>query len=247
VPKGRSRRRSARVQLNIPVTIALPDSDQPLSAETVTVSKHGAKVRIGGHARSLKRGDSLCITISDRNRSRVAKIVWIDDRGNGHCGIEFGEPGNFWGLHFPGSGEKNAVQEEEAAQESLKSFEAVRASRTQSSPPPLPVRPRIPTPPLADIAARFELPTINTDDGTQAVITGLSAVRSSFSERIMLNHLEDNQATVLLTRVIEPGVTLRIMTGDDRVLTAKVMAVSDRREGDKWRVWLKLLSSKPAH
>jgi hypothetical protein len=251
-PKGRSRRRSARLQLNIPVRISLASGDEAVAAETVTVSKYGAKVRLGRLPRRMTRGETLCVTIPDGEKSRVGRIVWVDEEGGGHCGIEFKESGDFWGVYFPAGGGKSSPEEEKAALEAVREFEAARSARARSSVQATPLRSRpepMPLPveaaPAVEVRAILDTPAFDTNEAMGAVITGLSAVRTSFSERTLLSATEGDEVTALLTKVIEPGVKLRIITSDDRLLTARVMAVSDKREGGKWRIWLKLVSSRP--
>ncbi len=101
LPKKLVKRRSARVKLTIPITIAASD-DFVFGSETVSVSKHGAKIRAGQFAGRLFYGEELSICVRGASReSKPARIVWLDKTDAGHCGIELKEPGDVWGLYFP--------------------------------------------------------------------------------------------------------------------------------------------------
>lgn len=91
-------RRSIRVPLRVPVTILLPNRSE-FDAETVAVSRYGAKVRVGPYVRSLICGDHVRVCHRSASMVRKARIAWIDS--DGFCGLEIDDPENFWGVYFP--------------------------------------------------------------------------------------------------------------------------------------------------
>ena len=97
---SRAQRRSGRVPLRVRVTVSLP-SNQHFDAETVTVSRYGAKLRIGHDNRNLVTGDHVRISQRGSYSWRTARISWLDRIGGGFCGVELQDPENFWGIYFP--------------------------------------------------------------------------------------------------------------------------------------------------
>jgi len=96
----RAQRRSGRIPLRVRVTVSLANNAQ-FDAETVTVSRYGAKLRVGPTNRNLICGDHLKINLRGSRTWRTARISWLDRVGGGFCGIELQDPENFWGVYFP--------------------------------------------------------------------------------------------------------------------------------------------------
>lgn len=80
--------------------MSLPNSGQ-FDSETVTVSRYGAKLRIGPANRNLICGDHVKINLRGCNTWRMARIAWMEKIHGGFCGIELQDPENFWGVYFP--------------------------------------------------------------------------------------------------------------------------------------------------
>ena len=70
-------------------------------AETVTVSRYGAKLRIGPTHRNLICGDHVKVNLRGFYTWRMARIAWLERVTTGFCGIELQDPENFWGIYFP--------------------------------------------------------------------------------------------------------------------------------------------------
>ena len=70
-------------------------------AETVTVSRYGAKLRVGPTNRNLICGDHVKINLRGSYTWRMARIAWLERVGGGFCGVELQDPENFWGIYFP--------------------------------------------------------------------------------------------------------------------------------------------------
>ena len=97
-------RRSARVNLRIPVNISGRFSDnKEFSEETfaVTLSKFGAKIR---SALPLKKGMQLKLRPKGRKDSALFRVAWIGRPGTareGEIGIEYIKVSNLLGIAFP--------------------------------------------------------------------------------------------------------------------------------------------------
>jgi hypothetical protein len=74
-------------------------------AETVIVSRYGAKLRIGPTHRNLLSGEHVRINMRGSYNWRAARVAWLDRVSGGFCGIELQDPENFWGIYFPRKGE----------------------------------------------------------------------------------------------------------------------------------------------
>ncbi|HEY5162151.1 MAG TPA: hypothetical protein VII81_03980 [Terriglobales bacterium] len=95
---SRAQRRSGRIPLRVRVTVSLARNLE-FDTETVTVSRYGAKLRVGPSNRNLVCGDHVRICQRSCYTWRTARISWIDRAG--FCGIELQDPENFWGVYFP--------------------------------------------------------------------------------------------------------------------------------------------------
>ena len=122
--RGIARRRSARLQLNIPVVARGTDKHgDPFECvgATLTVSKHGARVRLN-QACSLQHG--MVFRLEIRASSAVAqraRVVWLSHKTPGELGIELQDPENFWGVYFPADGREQTAVEPEGTWEDRKS------------------------------------------------------------------------------------------------------------------------------
>ena len=96
---SRAQRRSGRIPLRVRVTVSLANNVQ-FDAETVTVSRYGAKLRIGPN-RNLICGDHVKVNLRGSYTWRMARIAWLERLSSGSCGIELQDPENFWGIYFP--------------------------------------------------------------------------------------------------------------------------------------------------
>lgn len=83
--------------------------------ETVTVSRYGAKLRVGPSNRTLVCGDHIRVSQRGSYTWRTARVSWVDRIGGGFCGIELQDPENFWGVYFPEKTGEAAQGEEGAA------------------------------------------------------------------------------------------------------------------------------------
>jgi len=97
---SRAQRRSGRIPLRVRVTVSLANNVQ-FDSETVTVSRYGAKLRVGPTNRDLMLGEHVRINLRGARTWRTARISWLDRVGGGFCGIELQDPENFWGIYFP--------------------------------------------------------------------------------------------------------------------------------------------------
>lgn len=102
--KQRSRRRSARIVLRIPLLINSAGSNVQTEwepVETVMVSLHGGMLRA---KQSFQIGDTLDVRIRDKDRSARARVVWksseVTPKGI-ELGFEILDQGTFWEIKFP--------------------------------------------------------------------------------------------------------------------------------------------------
>jgi PilZ domain len=99
------RRRSSRVQTKIPVRIVANGDDgqsRDGAAETLSVSRHGALIRVPflppmGSRIELQHGLS-----NEKREFRVISSRGGEEHGPFELGVEIYYPArNFWGVHFP--------------------------------------------------------------------------------------------------------------------------------------------------
>jgi len=101
---GASLRRSARVNVRIPVKLSGMLSDnKPFAEETyvITVSKYGAKLKT---QQPLKVGMQVKLQPVGRRQAGLFKVVWIGRPGSpreGEIGIEYVNVSNLLGIAFP--------------------------------------------------------------------------------------------------------------------------------------------------
>jgi len=97
-------RRSARVNINIPVRISGTLSDnKPFIEDThvVTVSKFGAKLKT---QQPLKVGTQVKVQPKRRRDAGLFRVVWVGREGTpraGEVGIEYVKVSNLLGVTFP--------------------------------------------------------------------------------------------------------------------------------------------------
>ena len=227
IPNAFSRafkRRSARVQLKIRISIVIGD-ESVLDAETTTVSKHGARIRVTSTRGRLAHGERLRITVRRGQKPQTARVVWLDKRSAAHFGIELDEdPGNFWGVYFPSKdGESRSAGKEAPGPVAVAATPADVPAQAAYQ---LAVEEQPALTPLAEIG---RIP---------AMVAGLSAIRLPFAEKVELVFTHPHEGTALLQNIVEPGATLRI-TFAHRITKGYVMAVAGQREAGKWRVRLR--------
>ena len=228
IPNASSRafkRRSARVQLKIRISIVIGD-ESVLDAETTTVSKHGARIRVTtSKSVRLTHGEHLQVSLRQGKKPQAARVVWLDKRSASHYGIELDEDlGNFWGVFFP-----------------CKDVELRSAGKEAPDPVADALTPAGVQPQAADQLAVEEKPALTplTEIGRiPAMIAGLSAIRQPFAEKVELVFTQPNEGTALLQNIVEPGATLRI-TFAHRITKGYILAVAGQREAGRWRVRLR--------
>jgi hypothetical protein len=216
------KRRSVRVQLRIPITVEVSD-ESVMEAETVTVSKHGAKIRIMGFRRKLACGEKMRIATRPGQQSQTARVVWQDKRAEPHYGIELEDAGNFWGVYFPSKdGDDWRKTPRKAPQPAAAPVTpVVTTAATQVVPPP----PE--PPPASDVAS------------VSALVTGVSAARMPMAERTDVVFTRPDEASALLRHLVEPGASLRLILPDERIMMGRVSAVGAQRQAGKWQVRIK--------
>ncbi|MGZ4833302.1 MAG: PilZ domain-containing protein [Terriglobales bacterium] len=217
------KRRSARVQLKIQLSIEIGD-DSVLDAETITVSKHGARIRITSTRGQLTNGERVRVKMRRGQQSQPGRVVWMDKRSDPHYGIELDDPGNFWGVSFPSkdNGEVHLQRRRNAAHPANK---ATDISATLAAIAELGTADKAPSSmPLADPRS------------ISALVSGMSAIRLPFAERVDMVFTHAEEANALLRTTVEPGAVLRVTFGDNRTTKARVMAVGGQREAGKWSV-----------
>ena len=103
-PGGAALRRSARINVNLPVTIsgALPDGKRfSEDALILTVSKFGAKLK---SQQPLKLGMEIKVQPRQRRGAALFRVVWEGRPGTpreGEVGIEYVQVSNLLGVAFP--------------------------------------------------------------------------------------------------------------------------------------------------
>jgi hypothetical protein len=222
------KRRSERIKLKIPLTIHV--GSIVLRAETVMVSKHGAKIRILSVSERLACGERMRLVMRKARQPQTARVVWLDKTAEPHCGIELDDPNNFWGVHFPAT-----ADDDRPAQTTPRPAEphaAPQASERRANPPSeLRITPRsAPTVEQGDRADARTMP---------AVLTGMSAVRSPLTENVDIVFTRPDEATALLEDQVEPGTSVRLMFSKDRQILGRVAAIGAQKQAGKWRIRIK--------
>jgi hypothetical protein len=235
IPNSRSvKRRSVRVQLTIRLSIEAGDVTV-LNGETITVSKHGARIRVipgeqgtaPSKPRRLTHGERLRVTVCRGQEQQQARVVWLDKRSDMHYGIELDNPGNFWGVNFPSKDSNWRSERKE-----MRRVDVVPPSAT---PEPQPA-PQL----VAELVAEEEpepAPLIKIGR-MPAVVAGLSAIGLPFVERVEMVFDEPEEGTALVQKLVEPGAQLRISFPHLKT-KGRVIAIGRSREAGKWRVRIK--------
>lgn len=234
MPKsGARRRRSVRVPLKIPVTVSGVDSSGfkfQSSAETVSVSKYGARVRTGQRPQQMSCGGEVQVTLPRAGQSRAGRVVWL--RGEEEYGLELENPSSFWGVAFPPrDGEEPAVENKPAKPAAV--LEPARPHLER--PQPAPTVPARPAPPPPSAPAKAEAPV---KPGQMVLVTGISSTRSAFQERTALTGIEADEGSVSLREPVDIGTALRVLIGD-RPVKAWVMALLKNGQPNRSLVRLK--------
>jgi hypothetical protein len=100
-PDPSNRRRSTRVLVRIPLKLTGSDGNGnsfEMSAETLMVNKHGARVRT---PLPLTLGMELVVAVPASGRSQAAHVVWQHEDGLNQYGLALTSPENLWGITFP--------------------------------------------------------------------------------------------------------------------------------------------------
>ncbi len=235
MPKsGARRRRSVRVPLKIPVTVSGVDSSGfkfQSTAETISVSKYGARVRTGQRPQQMSCGGEVQVTLPRAGQSRTGRVVWL--RGEEEYGLELENPSSFWGVAFPPrDGEEPAVENKAATPAPALELPRVQPSRPD---PMRPITLERPATPAAQAPARAESPL---QSGQMVLVTGISSTRSAFQERTALTGIEADEGSVSLREPVDIGTALRVLVGD-RPIKAWVMALLKNSQPNRSLVRLK--------
>ncbi len=212
--------------MQLRIQISIDTSSQPgVVAETVTVSRHGARIRVTApNGASFTTGDRLRVSVANGHEPQAARIVWARG-GDSQYGIELDEPIPLWGVVFP-------FPEGEWKYERKPSKPAANQERM----------PAFPAATAPALRAKFEAPTpaSSTPNAILVSISGLSAVQSPFSEVSELSLISPHEASILLKHLVDIGATLRIVEGRRSAGSkARVTNISRKREAGKWRVRIK--------
>ena len=78
-------------------------------------------------------------------------------------------------------------------------------------------------------------------DGVDVLIRGLTATKTPFLEKQLLIPLDDHMATILVTPVLDPGSSVKIVFSDTVTEEVKVWSISQTRQASKWRIWVRFL------
>lgn len=233
MPKsGARRRRSVRVPLKIPVTVSGVDSSGfkfQSSAETVSVSKYGARVRTGQRPEQMSCGGAVQITLPRAGQSRTGRVVWL--RGQEEYGLELENPSSFWGVAFPPrDGEEPAAEDTP-----VKAAAVLEPARPPlARPQPAAAVPARPATPPRPAPAKPE----SVQAGQMVLVTGISSTRSAFQERTALTGIEADEGSVSLREPVDIGTALRVLIGD-RPVKAWVMALLKNSHPNRSLVRLK--------
>ncbi len=211
------KRRSVRIQLKIQLALETGD-DSILDAETVTVSRHGARIRILSSRGHLAVGEHLRVRVRRSKEALAARVVWVDKRTDPHYGIELegaAQNANFWGVSFPSKDEHHSAHRRDGAAKGA---------------------PTVTKKPVGSASAVLANPvSVSKDDvastSITALISGFSAVSVPFAERVDMVFLHAEEAHALLKTVVEPGAELRVTFADKRTTKARVMTVGEREAG----------------
>jgi hypothetical protein len=75
--------------------------------------------------------------------------------------------------------------------------------------------------------------------GLAVLIRGLTATKTSFTERELLIPLDEHMATILVRPVLDPGSPVKIVFSDTVTEEVKVWSISQARQASKWRIWVR--------
>lgn len=248
-PDTTARRRASRVLVSLPVVISGNDSSGSrfeARGETRMVNSYGAKIWT---SQALSSGMDLQIRL--RSRSRSARVVWANAKANEY-GVELKKPENFWGIYFPPNDWQEGEPQWEEAQPKLPILgptpqrRVISDSDVATLPPsadstvqaPITAEPAQAVPQDTSIrpdGACISLPW----DGVEAFVRGTSVLRAPFQEKGILLPVNREEASILVTPLVDVGTVARVIFPGERVVKTKTVAVSTVRERGKWRIWLK--------
>ncbi len=179
-------------------------------AETVMVSRHGARVRTKQLPEALSCG--MEIRVSKARDLRMGRVVWV--KSGAECGVELHDPGDFWGVTFPSRTNKESAAQKQASN-TLPTFHAPESA--------LVVDRRLP-------AKVSDLPTVTRHNisaetgGPVVLVTGISANYSYFQERTTLRTVDSYEASVVMRQRVITGTSLRVHVSG-RTVNASVLDV----------------------
>jgi len=221
----KTKRQTRRVLLAVPLVISgkIGGSAVRVLAETVDVSREGAKVRL---TTPLEVESQIRVAALNPYRYTRARVVWARPQSNEY-GIQLLTPQNFWGIAFPPDdwGEPPLVLSRYRPH-----VEPALGSSTAAS--------RAPTRTLAEAPAGTAPPLPVA--GATVTLSGMSAIRMPFQESGLLVPTGPGVASMLVRPSVDSGTPLRLIVAD-QVFRARITSVSKRREQGKWRVWLRFV------
>lgn len=226
---GAHNRRSGRVLLQLPIVISglrLDGASFEARGETLQVNAHGAKISTRA---PLVEGMQVRIVVERPYRAKDARVVWTSEEQE--FGIEFAEPGNFWGVYFPPSDWNNCAPLEDDAQGSPRKGSAEASDEIS---PGAQEEVGSKAAPCVSAALKFE----GIGDVTEVVVAGMAAAHIPFQEKSVLVPISREVGTVLVVPVISAGALLRIVLPDKRTVRARCIGIGRYRVQGKWKVWL---------
>jgi hypothetical protein len=220
------KRRSARVQLKIQLSIEVGD-ETVLDGETITVSKHGARIRVTSTRGRLSHGERVRVSVRRGQKAQPARVVWLDKRSDPHYGIELeDDSGNFWGVFFP-----SKDSHWRSGRKDVRRVEAVTPAVEPSS--------QLAAPPAEGKLELVKATRPPIEIGRMpAVIAGFSAVRLPFTEKVEMIFHHPEEGMALMQNVVETGATLKV-SFPHRNTKGRVTAIGGQAEAGKWRVHIR--------
>lgn len=159
----RTRRRSQRVKLAVPLFVSSrnPDHKFDYGCETFSVNSHGGEIRLPF---ALEAGASLRLDIPHSDRSAIAHVVRSERVGSlWETAFELDKEVDFWGIKFPAGDRPSVIISPEepvpaptaavAAATAAPAPAAVDTALQPATPGPLPAPapPQVATPPAAEV------------------------------------------------------------------------------------------------
>lgn len=211
-PRPDHPRRSTRVLVALPLTVSGQKSDGTHvsgDAETVTVNRHGARIR---SAVRLEAQMELRVSLLTPYKWRVAKVIWANP-GRNEYGIELYRPENFWGVHFP-------------------------PEDWESNLPPIVVHKEPPRGRRKNVTLEKEPgETSIPRTGVEVTLRG-QADDDLFQAQGILVPLGTHHGAMLVSQLAGLGSGVSVIFNKSVAEDATVVAIAHSRENDCWRIWL---------